>query len=466
MATFNVTTLRNWRPKGSSYYVSDNDGQRGRGRLMMKVQPSGNKVFCFQYHVGGKPRYISIGAFTGELGQLQQARAQRNDFAALLEQDIDPREHLTKEKAKQEAEELEKLRQEQECIQTAEEEARLGTVEQLFIDYTDKMREEGKRTADRVLAALRKDALPVLGATTKARDVTSQDIVQVLHKMIARGARTHSNRVRSYLMTAFNAGIQYDNDPATLRERRYGITVNPVSGVPKQRDAERVGLRDLSPEEIQQLFAELPNGGFSLLIQIAIRFCFATGGQRPNEVLSADWSEIDVDNRVWEMPGSKTKNKKNHPVPLTDYALLILSELPGASWEEGRLVPPLEGGLLFPNRSRPDQSIKPTSISRAVKRYCERTEDPGDPRPIWGREPWVPRDIRRTCKTRMGALRIGKEIRDRINNHAINDVSARHYDRYDYLDEKREALEIWCGWLCRLTVDKEAGQSNVIELSA
>ncbi|STI85422.1 integrase [Escherichia coli] len=54
-------------------------------------------------------------------------------------------------------------------------------------------------------------------------------------------------------------------------------------------------------------------------------------------------------------------------------------------------------------------------------------------------------DLRRTCKTLMGEAGISKEIRDRIQNHALNDVSSKHYDRYDYLPEKRRALEIWGG---------------------
>ena len=56
---------------------------------------------------------------------------------------------------------------------------------------------------------------------------------------------------------------------------------------------------------------------------------------------------------------------------------------------------------------------------------------------------FIGRDIRRTCKTLMGPLLISKELRDRIQNHAFNDVSSKHYDRHDYLEEKRNALELW-----------------------
>ncbi|MEZ9548040.1 integrase, partial [Vibrio crassostreae] len=58
-------------------------------------------------------------------------------------------------------------------------------------------------------------------------------------------------------------------------------------------------------------------------------------------------------------------------------------------------------------------------------------------------KPFTPRDLRRTCKTLMGELGISKSLRDRLQNHALNDVSSKHYDRYEYLPEKRIALESW-----------------------
>jgi hypothetical protein len=64
-------------------------------------------------------------------------------------------------------------------------------------------------------------------------------------------------------------------------------------------------------------------------------------------------------------------------------------------------------------------------------------------------QPWTPKDLRRTVKTRMGEIGIPKSIRDRVQNHALVDISTKHYDRYDYLPEKREALETWCARLTR-----------------
>lgn len=36
-----------------------------------------------------------------------------------------------------------------------------------------------------------------------------------------------------------------------------------------------------------------------------------------------------------------------------------------------------------------------------------------------------------------------KEIRDRIQNHAMHDVSSKNYDRWNYMLEKRAGMKKW-----------------------
>jgi integrase len=54
-----------------------------------------------------------------------------------------------------------------------------------------------------------------------------------------------------------------------------------------------------------------------------------------------------------------------------------------------------------------------------------------------------PRDLRRTCKTLMGKAGIDKINRDILQQHNKFDVSSVHYDRYDYMKEKRQSIEVW-----------------------
>ena len=62
---------------------------------------------------------------------------------------------------------------------------------------------------------------------------------------------------------------------------------------------------------------------------------------------------------------------------------------------------------------------------------------------VLGGEPFNLRDIRRTCETRLAEIGINKDTRAQLLSHGISGIQAKHYDRYDYLEEKRTALKIW-----------------------
>lgn len=101
------------------------------------------------------------------------------------------------------------------------------------------------------------------------------------------------------------------------------------------------------------------------------------------------------------------------------------------SWDEIAQV--WNDERLIPARGEPPCPQNKSTLPQAILAYCRTS----------GMPPWTPKDLRRTVKTRMGELGIPKSIRDRIQNHALVDVSTKHYDRYDYLPDKREALETW-----------------------
>lgn len=88
----------------------------------------------------------------------------------------------------------------------------------------------------------------------------------------------------------------------------------------------------------------------------------------------------------------------------------------------------------------PGSSLHANSLSRAVTKLCSRHPDKFD-------GPFTMRDLRRTCKTLMGGAKLSKELRDRIQGHAFSDVASKHYDRYDYFDEKQQGLQQWATWL-------------------
>lgn len=187
--------------------------------------------------------------------------------------------------------------------------------------------------------------------------------------------------------------------------RRFGLSVNPASYIPVREQV--AGDRWLSADEFRAVWFGLQ--GKPHHVQ-AVRLILATGA-RPGEILG-DWRR-DGDCLMWE----RTKNGLPHVLPVPSQALEILE----AGW-------------------RPDATVN--TLNTWLYRTTRRDELPV----------FTLRDCRRTWKTLAGQAGLSKVERDLIQNHARADVSAKHYDRYDNLREKREAMQRWQEWLSRLLV--------------
>ncbi len=72
------------------------------------------------------------------------------------------------------------------------------------------------------------------------------------------------------------------------------------------------------------------------------------------------------------------------------------------------------------------------------------------------RELFQLRDIRRTCETMLASLGVSSDVRAQLQSHGLGGVQTRHYDRHDYMAEKRQALKTWERHLDRLKTGKTA----------
>jgi len=197
--------------------------------------------------------------------------------------------------------------------------------------------------------------------------------------------------------------------------------------VPRQNHLEKCRDRVLNNQELTLLFEACKSQRFSTNISYLVRLLFLLGGQRPNELLGAKWEHFDMQTGLWNLPSSLTKNKRKHVVPITPVATKLLVELRQLTGHSEYLFPQLYG----------QKSMTTQALSQAIRKFCDEQKLPK----------FQPRDFRRTVKTGMGELGISKLDRDRIQNHVLSDISTRHYDRYDYLEEKKLALYTWEKWL-------------------
>jgi integrase len=293
----------------------------------------------------------------------------------------------------------------------------------MFEEYVQHLKDTGKRSADDVAYTLRRMA-EIIGPNRVANQITSKDIIAAIRPTYAAGHASMADHMRGYVRSAFGWAIKSQNDYRAHRPDHYRLIFNPAENIPTEPKVP--GDRWLSLDELRAFWnwqgTQHANRNTDPRNYTALRFLMLTG-QRSEEIARLSAGIINRDLMVIDWP--KTKNGKAHVLPITD---LMMSLLDG--------VEPNQHGLLFPSEVFPERCISDQTMRFICVRYCKAT----------GAKRFSPRDLRRTWKTWAGHAGLSKEERDRLQNHAPRDVSSVHYDRYDYLKEKRSAMERWCEW--------------------
>lgn len=288
-----------------------------------------------------------------------------------------------------------------------------ATVEQLFREYVDAMKADGKSSWTDVEWSLltgRDAAVVHFGRNRLASRIAPEDVSAYLAEAYQRGARVSADRRRAHLSAAFNWGMKAAFDYRVEKRRDWGIKFNPVSSVKRDTEAGQPRDRVLTRDELRALWNGLDQGGFEPQTRTAIRLLICCG-QRVRETLRLEPQEI-VDG-VWLMPQEKTKCQlRPHAIPLPDLALSVLEGFEGFT-------------------------ILDSSVRRALKRWAVS----------YGIQHFQTRDLRRTWKTMTADAGIDRFTRDLIQQHASGDTGSKHYDRAAYMTEKREAMRRWNEYL-------------------
>ena len=262
-----------------------------------------------------------------------------------------------------------------------------------------------------------------------------------------------SKLVLSSLRQMFNSAVD-----------RELIEIDPTARIKKKslgKDIERD--RVLSHQEILELFRRfnvksIPNGRvqesfeFSEIAQLALKLQFATMA-RIGEVLSANWCDIDLENRLWFIP--ETKNGLRHEVYLSDWSVALIERL--------RTTTKNQDGYLFPS-SRTNTHICSKTITKQV---ADRQR--GENLPMSGRTKhtsvlllsggqWRPHDLRRTGATLCAKLGILPEVIEKCLNHVEQSKIKRIYQRASYSDEKAKAWQVLGDYLFRLESEAMIGK--------
>jgi integrase len=267
-------------------------------------------------------------------------------------------------------------------------------------------------------------------------DIDRRTIAQRLADIETNNGPVARNRFRSNLSAMFGWAIKEGL-----------IDVNPVTGTGKATETSRT--RTLSPGELAQLLKSLPRNEFGDIVRLLV-----LTGQRREEIGALRWSELDRLRDVIILPPERTKNNREHQLPLSKPAMKIISK-----WDMARFAPRLAAMTGKPVNHPAITGAPPIKAGDPVSEF------------VFGRRftswsiyksaldkklsipPWHLHDIRRSVATLMAEeLGVLPHIIEAILNHVSGSKAgvAGIYNRAKYLDGMREALEDWGNYVTKL----------------
>ena len=191
---------------------------------------------------------------------------------------------------------------------------------------------------------------------------------------------------------------------------------NPVAGTNKRPENEP-RERSLSDAEAARVWLAARDTNYGRIVRLIL-----LTGCRRDEIGGLKWSEIDMDARTITLPRERTKNGKEHVVPIADAALDIIANIERGDRDYvfGRTL----------TRGFSGWSRCKAELNKIAKL----------------KEPWTLHDLRRTVRTGLGKLGAQPHIAEAVLNH-LPPKLIRTYDRNTYMAEKRAALDTWASHL-------------------
>ena len=286
------------------------------------------------------------------------------------------------------------------------------TVDDLLDNFLDRYARPKLRSAHEIERCFRVYVRPKIGSKS-IYDLKRRDVVELLDAIEDTGAPVMADRTLAHLRRALNW--------YATRDDQFAPPI--VKGMSRAKPAaERARSRVLSDDEIVDLWTALDALGDEAPPFFArfVRTLFLTATRRAM-VSDMTWDEIE--GRDWIVPGTRNKGKIDHLVPLTDAVIGLLGEK-----RKGFIFSSDGGQTPFSGFSKAKTALdhRLAAIRKAAGR-----------KPM---QPWVLHDLRRTARSLMSRAGVPSDHAERTIGHVIPGVRGT-YDRFQYTDEKRDALE-------------------------
>jgi integrase len=427
-------------------WLSDSGGTRGSGQLLLRITRHGVCRFYFRFTAGGRRNTIPLGRYShvrvsGFLTLREARETARRLSASLLPATPASQSFAVGPPNSNSAS---KVPPQASTVATTSRRHGDPTVLELCNLYYESLVRQGKPSARQQQYLMKHISKSEL-AHRLARDTAPADIATMLRELVKANLGRTAGKVRAMLHAAFAMAIG-SKYSATSHEdlTDHSIETNPVSQVPALTEFNKARHRVLTRAELREVWKRIQpkdNRQDTMAVR-ALRLNMFLGGQRCIQLLRAGTVDVDLDagTILLQDPKGARTEPRPHLVPLIEPAKKEVAWLLQHSQD-------VHSKHLFVGDSL-GRCLAPATVSVVVREIC---------RDMMKSNPATPHfqfsDLRRTIETTLASLGVLLEHRAQLQSHGISGVQAKHYDMYEYMKEKRDALLVLERYLSSLLTD-------------
>ncbi|MDT0602548.1 integrase domain-containing protein [Thalassotalea castellviae] len=380
------TQVKQAKAQDKEYILSDGDG------LQLKIKTTGSKTWVFKYSKPFTKKRSNIGFGVYPEVSLAQAREKRKNARELLAQDIDPKTYKDEQQLKQQ-------------------EIHSNTLQVVAENwFSIKQSSISPNYAKDIWRSMELHIFPSLGKYPVA-SLTAPVVIAVLKKVAKEGnletVRRLAQRLNEVMTFAVNTGL---------------IHANSLSGIRAAFEKPAVKhMATIKPEELPELMQTLNASNLQIVTRALIEWQLHTM-TRSNESAKAEWSEIDLDKKLWIIPAERMKMKREHVIPLTKQMISILSVL--SSFKRPYCP------YLFPSNRDPKKHINTETVNKVLRRigYHNRL---------------VAHGFRALASTTLNEQEFNPDVIEAALAHVDKNTVRKAYNRAEYLKHRTELMTWW-----------------------
>ncbi|WP_299143772.1 integrase arm-type DNA-binding domain-containing protein [uncultured Vibrio sp.] len=396
------TQIKNAKPKGKEYILSDGNG------LRLRVKTNGIKTWLLNYTHPILAKRINLTLGTYPNTSLKIARERTREARSLIEQGKDPKSHRDQ--------------------QSAQEQLRLNsTLEKVAKEWLlVKQGSISQKHSHDILRSLELHIFPSLGHVPVS-ELSPLLAIQTLRPLERKGnleaLRRLCQKLNEIMKFARNSGLIEFNRLTDIKEAF--------------RKPQPENMKTLPPEMLPEFMKRLSRARIHFTTRCLIEWQLHTM-VRPSEAAGARWEEIDWINKTWSIPAVRMKKKRDHIVPLTTQTLALLEEMKSIT---GHGV----SEYVF------------ASYKDAARHCCSETANMAIKR-MGFKGQLVSHGLRALASTTLNEQsQFNGDLVEAALAHADKDKVRAAYNRSQYVEQRREMMQWWSDH-----IDRAANRSCIL----